>query len=155
MNFGFKWHLLSNCVKSTKKRETCDLCHCHGAHWAKISKIIQKLQSFVSFKLPVHLAKKSNNVQKRIDFSLEVFEHFLSSWPNVRRGGTHTARCTALNSISSARVAWAVKYLPNGFMSSCTNVNCNSLFEATEFSVVVRTNTSEELCSAKHKWVCF
>ena len=33
-------------------------------------------------------------------------------------------------------------------MSSCTNVNCNSLFEATEFSVVVRTNTSEELCRA-------
>ena len=33
---------------------------------------------------------------------------------------------------------------------SCTNVNCNSLFEAratTEFSDVVRTNTSEDLCN--------
>ena len=39
-------------------------------------------------------------------------------------------------------------------MSSCTNVNCNSLFEATEFSVVVRTNTSEELCSALNKHEC-
>ena len=39
-------------------------------------------------------------------------------------------------------------------MSSCTNVNCNSLFEATEFSVVVRTNTSEELCSALNEHEC-
>ena len=58
-----------------------------AAHWAKNPKIIQKLQSFVSFKIPSHLAKKNNNVQKRIDFSFEVFEHFLSFWPNVSQSG--------------------------------------------------------------------